>query len=731
MKTLLVILLFIYNSLAAFAQTNTFTGRVMSEAHEPLIGATVRILDSDQGTVTEPDGTFKLQSLRNNATLVVSYIGFETDTVEVSALTPLIIHLAESDQELNTITISSSSTFIDVMEPLHKEVITEKELLKAACCNLSESFETNASVDVSYADAVTGTKMIQMLGLDGRFVQINRENIPTVRGLTSRLGLNLIPGTWIQSIDVGKGTGSVINGYESMTGQLNLEFKKPEQSEKLYLNSYANSFGRVELNANTAFKLNDKWSTGILTHTNYFGNEADINKDGFMDLPKARQFNLLNRYKYQGDRIVSQIGFNVLQDQKAGGQLGFDFGDEASTSPLYGFSSITSKAEVFGKTGILFPQQPYKGWGIIYSASYQKLDSEFGRRAYSGEEKTIYGNVIYQNIIGNSFHQYKTGMSFMGDFYEEQFVDSVYTRREKVPGAFFEYSFLPTESITLVAGNRIDFHNLYGVYYSPRLHLRYQLLEATTLRVSAGKGYRTPNILPDYNQIFVSSRVLKVDETLLPEEAWNFGGSLVQEIKFGEKKVEVIGDYFFTYFENQVVVDMDQNPGEVHFYNLDGRSTARSFQIEANTKVIPNLSVKSAYKFYRVLATIDGAYRPVPFISQNRFFTTLSYATKFDIWQADLTYQWYGRKRLPDTGMNPAEYQLPTYSPDFSNINAQISRAFRWGNVYLGSENLLGFRQKDPILNSQNPFDETFDASMAWGPIAGRMVYFGFRYKLH
>ncbi len=729
MKTFLIILIFTFSTFSLFSQR--ISGRVLSDSHEPLIGATVRIQNTDNGTITEADGTFDIKSDLRKVMLIVSYIGFATDTVEAKSSIPVIVHLQESDEELNAVTISSSSTFIDVMEPLHKEVITEKELLKAACCNLSESFETNASVDVSYADAVTGTKMIQMLGLDGRFVQINRENIPTVRGLTSRLGLNLIPGTWIQSIDVGKGTGSVINGYESMTGQLNLEFKKPEQSEKLYLNSYANSFGRVELNANTAFKLNDSWSAAVLTHSNYFGNEVDINKDGFMDLPKARQFNILNRYKYQGERISSQIGFNVLQDQKAGGQLGFDFGDDAISAPIYGFSSTTSKAEIFGKTGILFPHQPYKGWGIIYSASYQKLESEFGRRAYTGEEKTLYGNVIYQNILGNSFHEYKTGVSFIGDFYDEQFEDSVYNRNEKVPGAFFEYSFHPNESITLVVGNRIDFHNLYGLYYSPRLHLRYQPFEPTTLRFSVGKGYRTPNILPDYNQIFVSSRTLRVDEILKPEEAWNLGGSLVQEVKIGDKKIEVIGDYFFTWFENQVVVDMDRNAQEVHFYNLDGRSTARSFQVEANTRVIPNLSIKSAYKYYRVLATIDGAYRPVPFISQNRFFTTLSYSTKFDIWQADLTYQWYGRKRLPDTDMNPQEYQLPTYSPDFSNINAQISRAFRWGNVYLGSENLLGFRQKDPIINPENPFDSTFDASMTWGPIAGRMIYFGFRYKLH
>lgn len=724
--------LFILFSLSFWAAySQQLKGKVMSETHEPLIGATIQVLDESLGTITDVQGQFELSVNTSSKTLIISYIGYTSDTIVAQSGVPISVHLKESDQQLKEVTISSSSTFIDTMEPIHKEIITEKELLKAACCNLSESFETNASVDVSYSDAITGTKTIQMLGLDGRFVQINRENIPAVRGLSARLGLNYIPGTWIQAIDVGKGTGSVVNGYESMTGQLNLEFKKPELGEKLYLNTYVNSFGRVEQNANTSIKLNDKWSTALLTHVNYFSNELDINKDGFMDLPKARQVNVLNRYKYTGERVVSQFGVNFMQDEKTGGELGFDFDDQAQRTPLYGYQNKMQKAEIFGKTGILFPQAPYKGWGFLYSASYQKLGSDFGRKSYTGEEKTLYANVIYQSILGNTFHQYKAGASFLGDFYDEQFLDSAYTRSEKVPGAFLEYSYLPNEFLTLVVGNRIDFHNLYGIYYSPRVHLRFQPLDNTTLRLTAGKGYRTPNIVPDYNQVFVSARALIVEEELKPEQVWNTGASIVQIVHFGEQEVDFVADVYFTHFENQVVVDMDQNPSEVRFYNLRGKSQAKSLQLEASTKVTDHLSVKSAYKWYQVYTTINGAYRPVPFISQNRFFTTLSYSTKFEIWQADLTYQWYGRKRLPDTQSNPAEFQLPDFSPDFSNVNAQVSRAFRWGNVYLGGENLLGFRQKNPILDPQNPFGSTFDASMSWGPIAGRMIYFGMRYKLH
>lgn len=729
MKLFLINLLCL-TALPMLGQQMTVKGMVADMDHEPLIGATIYILGTETGTTTDVTGHFQINITHPNDKLIVSYVGFRPDTLAAVTSRPMHILLAESNSELGAVTIQSSSTFIDNVEPIHAEVITEKELLKAACCNLSESFETNASVDVSFTDAVTGTKMIRMLGLDGKYTLINRENLPAIRGLNSRQGLNYIAGTWIQSIDVGKGAGTVVNGYESMAGQINVELKKPESSESLYLNSYVNSFGRAELNANTAFKLTDKISTALLTNVQLFNNEVDVNDDGFMDLPKTGMVNVLNRYKYSGDRIESQLGFNISHSETAGGQLGFDFNEDAATSGQYGYANEAMKAEVFGKLGVLFPEAPYKGWGFIYSASIQKQDMAFGRTSYSGNEKTIYTNMIHQNIFGSTFHQYKLGASFLADIYDETYADSTFIRNEIVPGTFFEYTFLPNDDFTLVAGSRLDFHNLYGIYFTPRLHLRYQLLPTGTLRLSAGKGYRTANIIPENNQALISSRRLVVEEALQPEESWNFGGSYVQELQVANRKVNLTADYFHTRFQNQVITDLDQNPGEVRFYNLDGRSLANSFQLEAGVALTDRLSTKAAYKYYDVRSTINGKFQPVPFIAKDRLFWNLSYSSKYDIWNADLTGQWYGRKRLPDTQLKPEEFQKPDYSPDFITVNAQVSREFRWGNVYLGSENLLDFRQDDPIVNPDDPFSTDFDGSLVWGPVAGRVIYFGARYRI-
>lgn len=728
MKKIYLILITLLTTSHAFAQT--VRGMVADNKHQRLIGATVLELGTQNGIITAADGSFELKLSGRDAQLVISYTGYVSDTLRANLSGPMHIMLSEDQTELDQVVVSASSTFLDDLESKHVEVITEAELTKAACCNLSESFETNASVDVSFTDAVSGAKTIRMLGLDGRYVQINRENIPNVRGLSSRYGLGYVPGTWVQSIDVGKGAGTVVNGYESMTGQINVELKKPENSERLYLNTYANSFGRLEFNANKAWDINEKWSSAVLVHADYLGSEIDNNDDGFLDLPKTRQINVMNRYKFTSDKLVSQVGINVMRDEKAGGQLGFDFGDDFSTSSVYGFVNKTTRLELFGKTGLLFQHKPYKGWGFIYSAAYQDIEAGFGRDNYDGEETTLYGNIIFQNIIGNSYHQYKTGASFLYDDFNEVYVDSTFSRQEIVPGLYYEYTYSPGDKFSLLLGARTDFHNLFGTYFTPRIHTRYQLTANTTIRAAIGKGYRTPNTIVENSNILVSSRQLVIQEAPDPEISWNMGGSIVTAINIGNKKLNLIGDYFYTTFENQLIYDMDQSSSQLVVYNLDGKSYANSFQIEGNYQINDFLSVKSAYKFYDVKTTINGELRQIPFTSRDRFFLNTSYATKFDKWEVDATLQWFGSKRLPDTSDKPVEFQRNTSTPDFFLLNAQISRGFKWGNIYLGSENLLNFTQDDPIIDNQNPFSNDFDASLVWAPVAGRMVYAGFRYKI-
>ena len=707
----------------------------------PLPGANVYWSGTTLGAVTNPDGRFTIPRSAQSNQLVVSFVGYQNDSLKVTAVSEVEFVL-RSAQSLDEVVIQGGATTIDRLSPIQTEIITSRALAKAACCNLSESFETNASISVSYSDAVTGSKQIQMLGLNGTYIQTNVENIPSIRGLGTTFGLNFIPGTWIQSIDIGKGAGSVVNGYESMTGQINVELQKPDSREKLYANAYINNFGRAELNLNLAHKLNDKWSAGLLTHASTLRNRVDNNGDGFLDLPLYTQFNAVQRWKYQGERFMAQFGVKALHEDRTGGQTNFDPERRAQTgpngSPLYGFGAKINRLEVFSKTAKLFPNQPYKGLGLILNASVHDQQSYFGFTPYNGRQQTLYGNLIYQSIIGNTNHSFKTGVSYLLDDFHELYKDTTILRTESVPGAFFEYTYNNLDKLTLVAGSRVDFHNLYGTQFTPRLHLKYQLDNNTALRLSAGRGFRVANPLAEYFGNLVSSRTVVFREKIRPEVSWNYGASLTRDIHWFGTHGTLVLDYYRTEFQNQLIADAE-HPGFLYFYNLQDKAFANSLQAEVNLTPVERLEFKLAYRLFDVKQTMgepfgESVLLPRMMVNRDRVLFNVGYALPFDKWKFDFTTQWNGKRRIPNTdpGYDHTTYvNMPTdIAPAFFNFNAQITRTFVKWDVYLGGENLGNYRQANPIIGANDPYGPRFDAGLVWAPVVGRTIYAGVRYKI-
>ena len=741
-KILYKLLLFslLLTSKTTFAQSEIVRGMVIEKKAdgktEPLIGATLRWENAKNGTSTDVKGEFSLSKSPQNHELIVSSVGYKTDTLMVHSLDFVTIFLKLQNADLQEVVVKSEATTMDRMNPIHTEIITTKALAKAACCNLSESFETNASVSVSYSDAVTGSKQIQLLGLSGNYVQTNVENIPAIRGLNTTFGLNYLPGTWLASIDVGKGAGSVVNGYESMTGAINVELAKPDVSEKLYLNFYGNNQGRGEINLNSAHKINKKWSVGFLTHASTLQTKLDQNNDGFLDLPLYTQLNGINRWKYQSDKMMASFGIKALYEDRTGGQVNFNPDTKGTYTGFYGFGSKTQRYEFFSKTAKLYQSKPYEGLGLIINGLYHDNVSFFGFKNYAGTEKSLYANLIYQNIFGNTNHQYKAGLSYLLDDYNEKYIDSTFKRTELVPGAFVEYTETIPDKLVFVVGGRVDFHNLYGTRFTPRVHLKYDFNTDTHLRLSAGKGWRMPNAIAENFGMLVNSRQLSVNEVIRPEESWNFGLSLSKDFfLFGQKGTLVL-DAYRTDFQNQLIVDME-NSDLVRFYNLKGNSFSNSFQAEVNYSPLKRMDVKLAYRVFDVqndVKTPTGELTLLPkqFVNRDRFLLNLAYATKFDKLKFDFTWQWNGSRRIPNfsEGHVHSATSPAVFAPAFSNINAQITKAFYKFDVYIGGENLNNFTQKDPILGAKDPFGKNFDASMVWGPVIGRMIYAGLRFKI-
>ncbi|HAS40279.1 MAG TPA: TonB-dependent receptor [Microscillaceae bacterium] len=722
----------------SWAQAQIIQGIVVEKPKgkaEPLVGANVYWATTTVGTVTNDQGQFSLKRVTGANQLVVSYAGYQNDTVTVNNQNNLTIVL-KTLEELKTVVIKSGKS-LDV-EAIKSELLTVKSLRKAACCNLSESFETNPSVDVTNTDAVTGSKRIRMLGLDGVYSQIMVENMPSVRGLASRTGLKFIPGTWIKSIAINKGAGSVVNGYESITGQINVTLAQPDNSEALLLNLYGNAMGRTEANLNTSkvFGKDERWSTALLLHANNVSLGIDRNNDGFFDIAQGTQVNAVNRWKYKGDVVRIQFGVKALYEDKFTGQTDFTRNQERGTGLPYGVVFNTRRVEGFTKFGILPPNNPNQSLGIIVSGIHHIQDSFWGLSDFTGTQDNLSVNAIFQTQI-NDKHRFSLGGSYMYDRYDQSYVERLantqsyrWQRTESVPGLFAEYTFEPNEKLALVTGLRNDFHNLYGNVFTPRMHLKYALTTNSIVRLSAGRGFRVANIIPENFGYLISARTLNAASDLQPEVAWNYGASWTQKFKFGKREGKLTLDFYRTDFENQVVTDLDISANEVSFYNLTGQAFANSFQAALEYELMKRFDVSLAYKYYDVQSTYNNTLQQTPFIAQNRFLLNLAYATKFDKWEFDFTAQWFGAQRLPNTTTKPNEFQRAANTPDFFLLHAQITRNFRDWSFYIGSENLGDFRQSNPIIDAANPFGNQFDAGLVWAPIAGRTLYAGLRFTI-
>lgn len=746
MKKNSIITIFLLLPLFLFSQ-ETLTGMIMDKNNPKdnlgVFGANVYWLNSSTGATTNEKGWFTIPYKKSYKKLVVSYVGYKTDTLIITNLEP-IHHFITPENELEEVTIKSKkkATQRSFVQTQNVFTVNSAELLKAACCNLAESFETNPSIDVNFSDALTGTRQIQMLGLKSPYLLITQENLPSIRGAAQVFGLTFTPGTWVESIQITKGAGSVINGYESISGQINAELVKPFTDKSFFLNTYGSLGGRLELNTHFNHKISEKWQTGLYIHGNYRGEKFDRNKDNFLDNPLTNQVNVMSRWQYLDAEKgwVSFINVRYMNDAKQTGEINFNPSLDKGGSDIWGGEIDTKRFDSSLKLGYVFPELPFQSFGFQFAYSNHEQDSYFGLKTYDIKHESIYSNLLFNSIIGDTRSKFTTGINFTYDTYDE-FVNSInFSRNENSFGGFFEYAYDNLDNFSFTTGLRVDTHNLLGTFITPRVHLRYAPWEKAVFRGSVGQGRKSANVFAENQQLFASARQIDIQSSggkiygLDPEVAWNYGISYLQGFNLFDKKGDITFDFYRTHFQNQVVVDWE-NPQRISFYNLEGESYANSFQTEVNYFFNEYLNVRLAYKFYDIETDYNSGKLSKPLTPNHRFFANISYETKpvelIKQWKFDLTYNFIGDQRLPDTSSNPIEYQLEEYSNSYSLLNAQVTKVFsKKFEMYFGVENLTNFTQKNPILASDNPFGANFDSTIIYGPIFGRMFYSGLRFKI-
>lgn len=737
------------------AVTKRINGHIMdAKTKEGLPGAHIYTAHNKQQAVTDDKGFFEMNVDDTASFIMVEYMSFETQKVSLLKIHNNHVMVAMKEENMGTtlkgvnVMGRKKSSSVSTLGIAKVEKIGAGELLKAACCNLSESFETTPSVDIGFTDAVSGYKQIQMLGLAGPYTSFTRENIPDIRGLAAVSGLTFTPGTFVESMQLSKGAGSVVNGFEGTAGQINVEWIKPfeEKSPKLLLNGYQSSQGRSEGNLVYNHVFNKKLSTNVMLHGRGDWLKVDENKDGFLDNPLGKVFIGANRWFYFDETgFEVQGGFKGVKLNGTGGQIDYKKGDEqVSGYKPWGYQNEVNRLETWAKIGKVFPQKPYKSMGLQLSAIFHDQNNQYGSKSYSGKQNSYYANYIFQTIISNTNNVIKFGASTLIDDYDEQYNLEKMEREEIISGAFVEYSYSWMEKFNLVAGIRGDYNNLFGAFVTPRIHARYAPNETTAIRASVGKAQRTANVLTENIGIMASSRSFYFNGAAIgnnvsnnkypfePEVAWNMGINLTKKFMLNYRDGSFGIDYYFTDFTNQVVVDLDKY-NEVNFYNLDGKSFAHSLHMQLDYEPIRNMDLRLAYRFYNVKTDYKtSGLKDKPLVAVHRAFANIAYTTKKQ-WKFDYTIQWLGSKRMPQY-FNQHDNNIITdaQSPSYWLMNAQINKVLKGGaiNVYVGAENLLNVMQNPLIMNSDNPYGQGFDASLVWGSAMSRNIYAGFRWNL-
>ncbi|MDC6385745.1 TonB-dependent receptor [Flagellimonas taeanensis] len=745
MKFSLTVFLFFFG-IHCYSQFQV-SGRVLEYSEKgkiiPVANASVYWLSSTIGTTTDLDGNFNTPYQARIKQLVISSMGYRSDTIPVNrpnlgniVLYPNVV-LDEVVVEKEVAPIQKS-----LFKVQNVVAVDSREMLKAACCNLSESFETNPTVDVNVSDAILGAKQIQMLGLNSPYLMFTQENMPSIRGASQVFGLSFTPGSWIESIQITKGAGSVLNGFESISGHINTELMKPLTDKRFFLNMYANNYERYEFNSRFNHTITDELGVGLYIHANLRNGYVDDNGDSFLDTPLANQINLMNRWQYldPDSGWVAYANIQYLSDGKEMGQTDFDPDTDKLTTNAWGSEINTSRLDLSAKLGYVFPDLPYQSFGFQTAYSTHDQDSYYGLNQYDINHESFYSNLIFNSIIGSTQHKFKTGLSFTHDTFSEMVNATDYERSDNSAGVFLEYTFDNLEGLGFEAGLRADHHNNLGNFLTPRFHLRYSLWDKATFRASFGRGKRGANIFAENQQFFASARQIRIDGSggnyygLNPEKAWNYGVSFIQKLYVWNRVLDFSIDFYRTQFEDQIVVDWE-NPREIAFYNLNGKSYSNSLQVDLNYEVLQDFHLRSTYKFFDVATDYNSGTLDKPLQPSYRFFANLSYETpkirEGAQWRFDFTANWLGRMRLPNTSANPEEFQLPSHSPSYMLINAQVTKVFsNKFECYIGGENIGNFTQDSPILSSNDPFGTYFDSTILYGPVLRSTYYAGFRYKI-
>jgi outer membrane receptor for ferrienterochelin and colicins len=735
---IIVLFFLILSNGAAYSQY--ITGIVTDIMGKPLSGANIIWENHTKGTVTDENGAFTIEDIQDSIRILhISFVGFTTEKIDVRTIKHWEVQLIE-DATLSEVNITSKSSATRFADDVAKvEVLGVREIQRAACCSLAGCFSTNSNVDANVTNVVTDAKELRILGLSGVYNQVLVDGMPLIQGLAYPYGPGSFPGTMIEKIFVTKGANSVLQGFESISGQINMEFHQPETAPKLFLNIFGNSFGETQYNANFMIKKAG-WSNLTVGHLTLPAGIIDRDKDGFRDIVKTNRVSFYNRWSYDNPEKPqwrTVIAARYLHENREGGLTGFDRTEHLGSSAVYGQNVHINHDELYTKTNYIIHEKA--SLILLNSAFVQKQESYFGVKKYEGKQFNLTSSLYLDYYYGTQNHNLKVGISHRHNRLQEDvsFIQELplldyagrYLTNYVIPGVFLENKWTVSK-FTLLTGVRLDHFGSFGWKVTPRLLVRAELSPDTDIRFSIGKGYRIAHIFAENANLLASNRILRLSNELAPEEAINTGLNFVQTFHWNEINITLSGDAYLTFFQNQIFPDFDKEVNTAIVDNFFGQSVSGSFQLENKWIFTPQFDVKVAYNYLEVYRKVEGVRQNLPFVPTHKWSANTSYSIPNDQWQFDLTYRWTGSKQLPSTSGYPDQYKLADVSASYQQLDVQVTRRWKDVQIYGGVENIFDFRQEFPILGYDQPFGQYFDPSFNWGPTKGREFYLGVRYNV-
>lgn len=743
MKALGLLLLGLFIGFNSYSQHagNHVHGRVLNAKGVGLFSARISAPEVSKSVYADTAGNFYLASESEFSYLIVTAPGYLRDSISVVGIghQQLKVTLIEVN-EIGAAKIKGDPKNAHIgRKPAKTEIITHSELKKAACCDLAGCFETQGTVKAVTTNVITNSKELRILGLSGVYNQVLTDGMPLIQGASYTYGISAMPGPAVYGIFVSKGTNSVLQGYESMVGQINVVPKFGNRSEKLLLNAFANNFGENQYNAIWGLDKK-KWNNFLAVHLVNPAGERDQNKDSFTDVTRLNRFVIYNKFQTGLEKtkgLQTMLGVKLAIEKRVGGQLGYRDNTDKGSATIYGQTVNYYQPDLYGKLKWLISEQ--ESIELVASGQYHNQESYFGPVHYKSEQKQFYANAQYNKDWSLGDNNFKGGFSFRNleiaediDFTSNTLsrtYDSSYLKQETIPGIFAENIWNWRGNIfQLITGARADYHNQFGWQFTPRAMLKYEVTESAALRFSGGTGWRTVNMFAENIGLLSSSRDIVFLEVLNPEKSLNMGVNFVQNFQRGKWQGFVTTDFYQTRFQNQFFPDYDTDPTKAFIGNFTVRSVSNAYQLDVVGTYNKNVELKFAYNYLDVYRIINDQKVLLPFNSKHRLMAAVSLKSKDKKWQGDLNAHWFGKQRLPDTRLNPDAFKQESFSKSYATLNVQLTKKWKTLEVYGGVENVLDYRQTDPIVNASKPFDPYFDTSFTWGPIRGREFFLGLRY---